>query len=249
MSYGMYVSALGAEAQNLRLQVISNNLANTSTLGFKREIPVVQARASEAIELGLDSADRESGNNVGGGIRVEESKTDFSLGVLKPTGVPTDVALQSPETFFVVQKDGRQHLTRAGNFQILNGRLVTADGLPVLSRAGTPVVVDPSLPYRFLPEGILDQPGGGAELAIVKPKSPADLVRVGANLFRPLATPPAAEASERRVQSGYVEESGVSPTMEMLEMIRTTRAYEANVRMIQNHDNVTGQLLNRVLRQ
>jgi len=73
-------------------------------------------------------------------------------------------------------------------------------------------------------------------------------VRVGENLFRPLGPLTDVDAGQRRVESGFLEISGVRPTRTMLELIETSRMYEANVRMIQNHDQMTGALISRILR-
>ena len=75
-----------------------------------------------------------------------------------------------------------------------------------------------------------------------------DLARAGDNLFRPLGPTQAIEPGERQVESGFLEISGVRPTSTMMELIETSRMYEANVRMIQNHDQTTGSLINRILR-
>ena len=82
MSYGMYISAAGAHAQNRRLQIISHNLANVDTPGFKRELAVLEAKHAEAIVRGEDFAGNPTINNAGGGVKVAESKTDFSVGPL-----------------------------------------------------------------------------------------------------------------------------------------------------------------------
>lgn len=249
MSYGMYLSAAGANAQSQRLEILSHNLANVDTTGFKREIAVLQARHAEAIEQGLDAAGSGSLNDLGGGVGLAETITDFAPGILKRTGVPTDLALEG-EGFFVVEQDGDQFLTRAGNFQFsTDGRLLSSQGYPVLSADGTPIQIDPALPSRFLEFGAIEQAGALIPLAIVRPESPADLARHGENLFHPLAPVRPVDPADRRMISGSVEVSSVKPALEMMELIETSRAYESNVRMIQNHDQMVGSLFNRLLRQ
>jgi flagellar basal-body rod protein FlgF len=250
MPYGMYISAAGAEAQSRRLEVISNNLANVDTPGFKRQLAVLEARHAEAITRGEDYAGSQSINDVGGGVSLRETLTDFSRGIVKPTGIPTDLAIDG-EGFFLVEKDGKQLLTRAGNFRFsAAGRLQTQDGYAVLSDDGRPVRIDVGGPTpRLLPQGVLTQGDAGTVLALVKPQSLGDLAKAGENLFSPLADTVPVAADQRRVLEGHLETSTVKPTLEMMDLIEASRAYEANVRMIQNHDQMIGSLVNRVLRQ
>lgn len=246
MAYGMYISAEGALAQQLRLETISNNLANVDTTGFKRDTPLFQARFAEAVDRGLAQPQAGTINDVGGGVMVRETGTDFSPGPLKNTGQPTDLAIRG-RGFFVVDRDGEQMLTRAGNFQLTgDGALVTPDGYPVISEDGTPIIV--TEPWQFSEDGTITTPDGIARLAIAEPASLGDLAKVGENLFRPLAPTGALAPELRSVAQGMVEGSGTNAVREMVEMIETTRSYEANVNMIRNHDSMFGTLISRVLR-
>jgi len=247
MAYGLYISAEGAQAQSQRIEVLSNNLANVDTPGFKNQLAVIQARHSEAIDTGSDYPGSRSINDVGGGAYVSETPTSFAQGILKQTGVPTDLAIDG-DGFFLVQQDGKELLTRAGNFQMTNdGRLVTPNGLPVLGEDRQPVTIDAELPWRMLDNGSISQEGVSLPLALVKPASLGDLVKVGHNLFSPLAATTQLAPELRRVRSGYIEQSTVKPALEMMELIEASRAFEANIRLIQNHDQVTGSLVSRVL--
>jgi flagellar basal-body rod protein FlgF len=250
MSYGLYVSAAGAEAQNKRLQTLSNNLANVDTPGFKRELAVLQARHAEAVERGLDQPGSRSWNDVGGGVEMPETVADFSRGTLRLTGQASDLALEAKDTFFVVEQDGENFLTRAGNFLVSpQGLLQTQDGHNVLGDGG-PISIDPTQPWHVQDDGLVSQNGIAiARLRVVKPRSLGDLAKAGGNLFRPLAPLANAGIAERKMRSGYLEMSTVQPSAEMMDLIEASRAYESNVRMIQNHDQMTGALVNRILRQ
>jgi len=252
MPYGLYISAEGAHAQSTRLEVIANNLANVDTVGFKRELAVFQARYAEETERGQDYPGSGSINDLGGGVLVRQTKTDFSPGPLKHTGVPTDMAIQG-EGFFLVEKDGESFLTRAGNFSInADGELVTQYGqrqYAVLTDAGTPVVIDPDNgPWQLMPSGAIRQAGTVQNLALVRPASLGDLVKTGENVFRPLADPQPLAANERSVAGGYLEMSGVQPTAEMIDLIEASRAVEANINMMQTQDEMLSGLVNRVMR-
>lgn len=252
MPYGLYLSAEGAHAQSTRLEIIANNLANVDTVGFKRQLAVFQARYAEATEQGEDFPGSGSINDVGGGVEVRETKTDFSPGPLKHTGVPTDMAIRG-DGFFLVKKDDESFLTRAGNFFInQRGELVTQYGqekYTVLNDAGAPVVIDrDNGPWQLTPSGSIRQAGALQNLAIVKPGSLGDLVTVGENLFRPLADVLPMPAAQRNVAGGYLEMSAVQPTLEMIEMIEASRAVEANINMMQSQDQMLAGLINRVMR-
>jgi len=252
MDYGLYMSAAGAEAQSQRMQVMTNNLANVDTVGFKRDFAISQARHAEEIERGQAVPGLGSGNDVGGGVFLRETITDFSHGVYQETGMPTDMAIEDRgENFFAIDKDGETYLTRAGNFQIdSTGTLRTQMGDPVLAEGDVPARIDPlGPPPTVSTKGELVQGSNRVRLAIKTPKSRGDLVKAGENLFRPLAKVADADDASRRVRGGYLEGSSVKPIEETVGMIEAGRAYEANVRMIQHHDSTIGALVNRVLKQ
>jgi flagellar basal-body rod protein FlgF len=248
MDYGLYMSAAGADSQTQRMEVLSHNMANVDTPGFKEELAVLQARDSRAIADGTDVAGRGSINDLGSGASLVETMTNFAEGTLKQTAGPWDMAIRG-DGFFVVENDGQQFLTRAGNFQVnADGVLMTQQGYRVLSAAGMPIEINPKMYSMLHKDGYLEHSGAGDQLALVKPRSMGDLARAGDNLFRPLGPTQALEPGERHVESGFLEISGVRPTRTMMELIETSRMYEANVRMIQNHDQTTGSLVNRILR-
>ncbi len=234
-------------AQNRRLQVIANNLANLETTGFKRDVALLQARNTEAIVQGLDAPGSGSINDIGGGVQVQETVTDLSPGGYRQTSRPEDFAIRG-DGYFVVKKSGENLLTRAGNFNFTaEGALTTDQGCPVLDQDGTPIVMDPNLPWSLSREGELLQDGARIPLAVVRPRQPGDLVKIGGNMFRPLAAPVPVQPEVRRVESGYLETSGVNSVVEMMDMISASRAFESNVTLIKNHDHMLGNLISRVL--
>lgn len=248
MPYGFYISAEGATIQSKRLDVLANNMANVDTPGFKRDLAVFRARFAEEIKQGGAIPGMGTINDIGGGVLMQETKTDYSAGPLRPTGNTTDMAIDG-DGFFVVRKDNQNFLTRAGNFMRTNtGALVTPDGYQVLDDGGSPIVIDDALgPWQVTPNGSIQQAGSLVPLALVQPKSHGDLVKVGSNLFKPLAPTTPVEDQDRQVLSGFLEQSGVKPTSEMMGLIEASRAFEANVNMIRNQDEMLGTLINRVL--
>jgi flagellar basal-body rod protein FlgF len=249
MPYGLYISAEGAQAQGLRMETISNNLANASTPGFKRELAVFQSRFAEAERQGLVPPGAGMLDDLGGGVESLATVTEFSQGGLKPTNVPTDLAIEG-DGFFVVRRDGKDFLTRAGNFLLSpTGTLITQNGDTVLSTRGTPVTIDPQLGgWHFSSDGAMVQQGERTPLALVRPQSYGDLVKTDANLYSPLAATVQVPDTQRHVLSGHLESSGVQPISEMTDMIETSRAFEANVNMIRNQDQILGELVSRVLK-
>lgn len=250
MPYGLYVSAAGANAQSHRLDVLSHNLANVNTPGFKPHLSILKARHSAGVENGEAQAGSGGVDDLGGGVAIQPTVTQFSQGPIRATGVDTDFALNAENSFFVVNRDGQQMLTRAGNFTFnAQGQLVTESGDMVLSTGGNAISIDTTQPYRVTPDGGIEQGGAKQLLMIGKPQAVGDLTRVGDNLYRPLGSVNPVLPEGRRVINGHLEQSAIQPTAAMMELIEASRAYEANVRMIQNQDSVLGTLIGRVLRE
>ncbi len=250
MYYGLYLSAAGAAAQGQKVEVLSNNLANVDTVGFKRELAILEARDSEAIERGLASRGSRSLSDVGGGTGQTETATDFHVGNIRSTGFQTDMALETANSFFVVQRGQEKLLTRAGNFQLSSeGVLQTREGDPVLSSDNSPITIDSKLPWELSPSGVISQAGNASELALAQADKLSGLEKIGQNYFStPQKNLTPVPTEDRRVRRGFVEMSGVNPIQEMVDLIAAQRAYETGTRMIQNHDSMTSSLISRMLR-
>jgi len=249
MPYGLYIAAEGAHAQAKRLEVIANNLANVDTAGFKRQLAIFQARYAEAIEQGEDWHGSGSINQIGGGVLVRETPTDFTPGPLERTDMPTDLALET-EGFFWVEKDGQRFLTRAGNFRLSSrGELVTQQGYLVLGEDGAPIVLpQPSRPFHINASGEIVQGAFRRLLAVVKPAPEDTPERVGENLFRTQNEPEPLPPAQRQVLQGFLERSGVRPALEMLELIETSRLIEANLNLVKAQDQMLSGLVQRLFR-
>jgi len=249
MPYGMYISAEGAAAQAKRLEVIANNMANVDTAGFKQDVPTFQARFAEAIQQGLAQAGNQSIDDIGGGVKVIDIETDHAVGQFKRTGNDLDLAISGKGFFHVRGDDGQRYLTRSGNLALdTAGRLVTQNGhRPVLDQSNSEIVLARDLPWSISPDGFISQAGTIYALGMSQPQSVDDLVKVGNNLFQPLGTVQPLLLAERNIRQGYLEMSGANPVRQMMAMIETTRAFEANTRMIQNQDTTLGSLISRVL--
>ena len=246
MANGVYVAAQGAAVQAKRMEVLSNNIANVDTVGFKPEVILAQSNGTRVAQRGYSQGE----NNfpeLGTDVFLAGTPTAHAPGSLNPTGRDLDFALKG-EGFFAIQRNGEQFLTRAGNFDLdANGQLTTERGEPVLDSSGGAITINPNEPWTLSSNGQIQQAGNVIDLAIVRPSSLGDLVKVGANLFRPLADVQPAPPEERMTAQGYLESSGINPVSGMMEMISASRAFEANVHMIQNQNHIAGTLINRVL--
>lgn len=248
MSYGVYLSAAGANAQSQRMKVLSNNLANVNTPGYKPQETILQARFAEMIEEGQVPPGLGGADDIGGGVTIQRSQTQFTMGPMKTTGRETDFAINDESSFFVLQRGEDQILTRAGNFLVDgNGRMVNQKGDHVLAGDGRVIQLEPGRRFSVDADGRVRQGSNTWELMLAKPKSFGDVSHLGGNEFKPLAEFDLVARGDRKVVAGVLEQSAVSPTGAMMELIETSRVYEANVRMIQNQDSAMGSLISRVL--
>jgi flagellar basal-body rod protein FlgF len=253
MIYGLYLSGQGAQAQSDRLGVLANNLANASTGGFKRDLALFQAHEPRDVGDGVDNNVPGNLNEMTGGVTLSEVVTDFSEGPLTQTGGTYDLALVG-EGFFTVS-DGREtFLTRNGQLSVnAQGELVTADsGHAVLGVGDAPIRIptdaneinigaDGSI-FSVSADGAAEQV---ANINIVRPASLDDLEKVGNSLYRSSGSVTAAQDGVQVLQ-GHVEESGVRPVLEMMDLIEASRAFETNINMMRLQDESLGQLLQSV---
>ena len=141
MINSLWISKTGMEAQQMQLDVISNNLANVSTNGFKRSHAVFEDLMYQNLrQVGSATSEQSSlptGLQIGLGVRTVATSRNFSQGNMQQTGNPTDLAIQGKGFFQVSLPDGTIGYSRDGSFQIDNqGRVVNSSGLPIVG-AGT----------------------------------------------------------------------------------------------------------------
>lgn len=256
MIYGLYLSAQGARAQSTRLDAVANNLANARTTAFKRALAVFQNHRPYDVENGLSGDVPGNLDQSTGGMTTADIVTDFAQGSLEATGGDLDVALSGPGFFQVQDEQGRQFLTRNGNFALnRNGELVQADtGYRVLNADGVPLEISGSpASVRIAPDGTISQETGGdvavvGRLGVFAPQSLSQLKAVGNSLYESPQRPEAASPATQ-VRQGYREASGVNPVQEMMEMIQASRSFETNVNMIRYQDESLGRLLQSLPRR
>lgn len=244
MIYGLYLSAQGAQVQSTRQDVIANNLANASTISFKRDLVRAQSHSIYDAEHGTDATVPPNVRNLPGGVTVSGVITDFTEGELVETDVPMDVALAGKGFLHVA--DGKRHfLTRDGQLAVnAQGALVTRQhGYAVLNDKGLPInSLDQSAPIQFRDDGAVIQSGDNqGTLAVVEPANYMRLEKVGKNMYMTDRVVPAKPGVT--VRQGVNEGAAVRPVTEMMELIEASRAFEANTNMIKYQDDSLGRLL------
>jgi len=253
MSGDIYLAAAGALACEKRLQIISNNLANANTVGFKMEqgyfkqfdtndpaiSPVQNAAATES------QADLFWNNfNV---------YTDYSSGPLKMTGNDFDLALEG-DGFFCIQTPDGIHYTRKGDFTLdAEGVLVTRNGYPVLGEGGEITVKSNENPNQHAQFAVDEQGNISVDgkqvdtLRIVKIAELSRLTKAGDTLFKlPAAGAAEVKADNFRVSQGFIEMSNVEVVKMMTEMIEVLRGYESYQKVIQAADESNSKAINEV---
>lgn len=257
MIRSLWTARTGLEAQQTQLDVISNNLANVSTNGFKRSRAVFEDLLYQTLrQPGAQSTQQtqvSSGLQIGTGVRPVATERIHTQGSLQQTGNALDVAIQG-EGFFQIQlPDGTTAYTRDGAFQMDNqGQIVTASGYPV-----TPAIVIPSdtLSITIGKDGTVSVLQAGAttptqigSIQIATFVNPGGLQSAGENLYletassgTPTPNTPGTNGSGVLNQN-YVENSNVNVAEELVQMITTQRAYELNSRAIQTSDAMLGRL-------
>lgn len=247
MVKGLYTAYTGMINEQHRMDVLTNNLANADTNGFKKEGATSQSfdsvlayKIKDVTEGNARLARRIGVNNPG--VKIGEGYTDFSEGPIKTTGNTYDLAL-TDRGFFAVEftnKAGETSVkyTRDGSFTLTReGRLVTRDGDPVLDESGQPIEIDPLLSAEINTSGQIVQDGKVvATIQVTDFEDYNYLEHYGENYFQPIEGAVETEAPAE-VYSGYLETSNMSVVTEMVNMITVSRAYESNQKIITTIDS------------
>ncbi len=257
MINSLWISKTGMEAQQTQLDVISNNLANVSTNGFKRGSAVFEDLMYQNLrQVGANATEQSqmpTGLHLGLGVRVVATTRSFAQGTPQQSGNNLDVAIKGNGFFQVTQSDGTLAYTRDGSFQVdSQGRLVTANGLPVANGVTIPATaqsvtistdgtVSVTVPGSVTPQSV-------GTIALANFINPAGLQPMGQNLYTETAAsgqPAAGTAGTNglgTMMQGFVETSNVNVVQELVTMIQTQRAYEMNSKAIQTSDQMLQKL-------
>jgi flagellar basal body rod protein FlgG len=249
MIYGLYLSASGVVTNSFRQDVIANNIANSETIGFKRDLANLQQRPTAAAERGAsgDSIDPML-ENIGGGLLAARGSVDTSQGEFEPTGNNLDVGIEG-SGFFAVAAGKDVHLTRNGEFLIDRaGRLALANdkGQAVLDNKQDPIQLDSTQGVSIANDGTVSQGGKiVAKLGLFDIADPAQLHKDGGTLLGfPKGTTLATATATLHPQA--LERSNVEPAGELTQLMDTQRQLEANANMIHIQDETLDKLVNDV---
>jgi len=261
MIRGWYIGASGMNAQQNRLDAISNNLANVDTTGYKKDIAVSKAFPELLLRRMQDDGVYETPfgsadvapiiGKIGLGVETNEMFTVFEQGSFKDTENATDFALQG-QGFFAVQTPHGERYTRNGNFLVgKEGFLETKEGYPVLGENGPIKVGETKI--KMNPDGVLyseDDMQALDRFKIVRFDNERYLKKIGSSLYENnyvSGDAVIANGDDRpQILQGYVETSNVNVVNEMVQMIEVNRAYEANQKTIQAEDTMTTNLWSNV---
>jgi flagellar basal-body rod protein FlgG len=259
MIRALYTAASGMSAQQLNLDTIANNLANSSTAGFRQTRLQFQdmlyqnmvtpgaAQSAQTVSAGLQ---------IGLGTKSAATEVIMTQGDLNQTNNPLDIAIEGSGFFQVQLPDGTTAYTRAGNFHLNNqGTIVTAAGdllqptitIPPNATAVTITQygqVNATLPGQQNPQQL-------GQLQLATFANPGGLESMGGNLLRatlssgdPITDNPGGTQGLGQVQQGYLEGSNVDVVSEFVEMVLAQRAYESNSKVIKAADDMYSQVNN-----
>ncbi len=249
MSNGaLNVARTGLDAQNTRMQVIANNLANVNTTGFKRDRASFETLAYQSVVTPGASSSGENkyaiGLNLGTGVQMTGTARIDTQGTLTTTNNALDLAIEGAGYFQIQMPDGRIGYTRAGDFNLsAEGKIVTPDGMPVQPEIQVP---EDASGITIAADGTVSAAVAGqteatelGKIEIARFVNPAGLQSIGNNLLVETGASgapqvgAAGEAGRGSLRSGSLEGSNVNVVEELVDMIETQRAYEVNSKMIQ----------------
>jgi flagellar basal-body rod protein FlgG len=258
MIRALYSAASGMTAQELNVDNIANNLANSNTTGYKmRRAEFQDLIYQNMLQPGAAAGQQTTipaGLQLGLGTRAASNEIIFAQGTFAQTGNPLDLAIQGNGFFQVLQPNGNLAYTRDGSFQLdQNGNIVTANGnllqpqITIPSNAQNVTIAQDGTVSYTMPNQTAAQKAGQIQLALFQ--NPAGLNSIGNNLYTPtdasgnpqVAAPGSSEGLGT-VMQGYTEQSNVDVVQEFVDLIQSQRAYEANSRVVKAADEMYQQV-------
>ncbi len=270
----MYSGVAGMRGFQTKLDVISNNISNVNTVGFKGSRVMFQDMLSQTMSGATAPTDENGGVNpkqVGLGSTISAIETIYTQGSALPTGVTEHLRISGDGFFLVAQNedaanDGEFFLTRDGDFKRdAVGNLVNSAGMMLLDSDLAPIVIDPEpdevTSFTIEQNGTIRIVDGDGEfedigqIGIAKVTNPGGLEKVGGNLYRMttnanlegedfIFTADDSEVGTGEIISGELEMSNVDMTQEFTEMIIAQRGFQANSRVITTSDEMLQEVVN-----
>lgn len=260
MLRALTTAATGMIAQQTNIDVISNNMANINTTGYKKSRAEFQDLLSQTIKASgaqiFQGTTQPVGIQIGLGTKTSATARDFSEGAFKSTGGDLDLAIEGDGFFQVLMDDGTTAYTRDGSLKMdANGQLTTSDGYIIQPQVSIPsdateITITPDGKVSVQTAGSSDQTEIGT-LTLVKFPNPAGLSALGKNLYeetaasgKPVEGTPGQEGLGS-VQQGFLEGSNVQVVEELINLIQAERAFETNSKLISASDELL-RTLNRL---
>jgi flagellar basal-body rod protein FlgG len=253
MDRSLFIAATGMEAQRINIDVISNNLANVNTTGYKKSRADFQELMYQTIKTaGTESSDGTevpTGIELGLGVRPAAVQKIFQQGDFVSTGNSLDMVIEGKGFFQIATPDGEIAYTRAGAFKLdSEGNIVNSDGYPM-----EPAITIPSntLEITISADGTVSvlqagssTPVDAGQMETAQFVNPGGLKAIGKNLFLPTGSSGEATTGNPgseglgSINQGFIELSNVNVVEEMVNMIVSQRAYELNSKVIQSTDEM-----------
>lgn len=250
----LHTAATGMAAQELNVQVISNNIANLRTTGFKKQTAAFQDLIYEHVRrVGAQASDQGTilpvGVDIGGGVKTVGTPRSMTQGTLSQTGNDLDLAMSGEGFFKILMPDGAYQYTRDGTFQMDNqGRIVTAQGNPV-----QPTITIPNnasgITVNEQGQVSVTLPGSSSntilgQIGVTRFINKAGLQPVGSNQFTETTSSGAPQDGTAnaegygKITQGSLEQANVDVVSEMSDLIAAQRAYEMNAKVISAADQM-----------
>ncbi len=250
----LHTAATGMAAQELNVQVISNNIANLRTTGFKKQTAAFQDLIYEHVRrVGAQASDQGTilpvGVDIGGGVKTVGTPRSMTQGTLSQTGNDLDLAMSGEGFFKILMPDGTYQYTRDGTFQMDNqGRVVTAQGNPV-----QPTITIPNnasgITVNEQGQVSVTLPGSSSntvlgQIGVTRFINKAGLQPVGSNQFIETTSSGAPQDGTAnsegygKITQGSLEQANVDVVSEMSDLIAAQRAYEMNAKVISAADQM-----------
>lgn len=254
MVRGLYTAYTGMINQQKRLDTVTNNLANASTTGFKRE-GLTSKSFDQMLTVKLNDLSvpylNEGIGKMSLGVKIGENYTDYSQGSLKETGNTYDLALAGNGFFTISYTDKKgntsEKYTRDGEFTMdSEGYLRTLEGDYVQGEGGAIMIPVETSEVSIRDNGDIYADGEYVDsLIIVDFEDYNNIEKFGENLYNVVDGATETE-STAAVKQGYLEMSNINVVKEMVEMITISRAYESNQKLIQTEDDMLDKSVNQV---
>jgi len=236
------LAASGLRARMQSLDLLANNIANSSTGGYKGDGEFYSLFTSEAASG--DATDPAATLPM-----IERQWTDFGQGLLQPTNNSLDFGL-SGKGFFVANSPSGPLYTRNGSFHVsTKGTLVTADGYPLLDKDGQPINAELNLPVEVALDGSVHQRGQLlGQFKLVNFKDPSLLNKQGNTYFKNGSDQKPVDATDIEVHQGKIEDSNVSPAQGAVRLVNVMRQFEMMQKAVSISNEMNSKAINEVAR-